>query len=172
MLESSALAGPHGDEPVTETYVTPNGGHAWWTGSADDLNTTLTRTLDLTGIKSATVTAKSWYDIEAGYDYLYAEWAPSGTDQWTQIGSPISTSSKDKWNSLRFSVPGNGKVDFRFRYQTDGGVHYAGAFIDDVVIKNGGTTLFSDDVEGADANGWTAKGGFKKSDGTEVSSGE
>ncbi len=159
------------DAPVTETYVTPNGGHAWWTGSADDLNTTLTRTLDLTGIKSATVTAKAWYDIEAGYDYLYAEYSTDG-ENWTQIGSPISSSTKGKWSNLRFSVPGNGEVQFRFRYQTDGGVHYAGAFIDDIVIKNGGTTLFSDTVEGADDNGWTAKGGFKKSTGTESSTGD
>ncbi|MFE5670958.1 immune inhibitor A domain-containing protein [Agromyces sp. NPDC056523] len=161
------------DQQIETTYTAPaSGANAWWTGSADDLNTTLTRTLDLTGIRSATVTAKAWYDIEAGYDYLYAEWAPAGTDQWTQIGSPISSSSNGKWTSLRYSVPGNGNVDFRFRYQTDGGVHYAGAFIDDLVVKNGGTTLFTDDVEGSDDNGWTAKGGFKKSDGTEVSSGD
>ncbi len=29
-------------------------------------------TIDLTGVRKATVVAKAWYDIEAGYDYLYA----------------------------------------------------------------------------------------------------
>lgn len=161
------------DQQIETTYTAPySGSSAWWTGSADDLNTTLTRTIDLTGIRSATVTAKAWYDIEAGYDYLYAEWAPKGTENWTQIGSPIDGSSSDRWTTLRFTVPGNAPVDFRFRYQTDGGVHYAGAFLDDITVKNGGTTLLTDNVDGPDDNGWTAKGGFAKSDGTEISSGD
>lgn len=161
------------DQEIETTYTAPySGSNAWWTGSADDLNTTLTRTIDLTGIRSATVTAKAWYDIEAGYDYLYAEWAPAGTEDWTQIGSPIDGSSSDRWTTLRFSVPGNAKVDFRFRYQTDGGVHYAGAFLDDITVKNGGTTLLTDNVDGPDDNGWTPEGGFAKSDGVEVSSGD
>ena len=158
------------DEAVTQDYVTPNGGHAWWTSSADDLNTTLTRTLDLTGVKSATVTAKAWYDIEDGYDYLYAEYKDAAGN-WVQIGSPISGSTNGKWSNLRFTVPGDGKVDVRFRYQSDGGVHLAGAFIDDIVVKNGGTTLVTDDAEHGD-NGWTAAGGFRLSTGSETSSGD
>ena len=138
------------DQGITTEYVTPaSGANAWWTGSADDLNTTLTRTLDLTGVNSATVTAKAWYDIEAGYDYLYAEYRTAGGD-WTQIGSPIDGSTNGRWSTLRFTVPGGGPVDFRFRYQSDGGVHLAGAFLDDILIKSGGTTLFSDDVESGD----------------------
>jgi immune inhibitor A len=159
------------DQAVETTYTAPaSGASAWWTSSADDLNTTLTRSLDLTGVRNATVTAKAWYDIEAGYDYLYAEYKPAGGD-WTQIGSPIDGSTNGKWSTLRFSVPGGGPVDFRFRYQSDGGVHLAGAFIDDIVVKNGGTTLLSDDVESGE-NGWVADGGFKISTGTETSSGD
>jgi immune inhibitor A len=50
-------------------------------------------------------------------------------------------------------------------------VHLAGAFIDDIVVKNGGSTILTDDVENGDS-GWTASGGFKRSTGTEVSSGD
>ena len=50
-------------------------------------------------------------------------------------------------------------------------MHLAGAFIDDIVVKSGGTTLLTDDVEQGD-NGWTAAGGFRQSTGTEVSSGD
>ncbi|WP_353814889.1 immune inhibitor A domain-containing protein [Agromyces sp. SYSU T00266] len=161
------------DAGITTEYTTPNSGsHAWWTGSADDLNTTLTRTLDLTGVRSATVTAKAWYDIEAGYDYLYAEYSTDGGANWTQVGKPLDGSSNGRWSTLRYSVPGGSEVQFRFRYQTDGGVHYAGAFLDDIVIKSGGTTLLTDDVESGD-NGWTAAGGgFKTSTGTETSEGD
>ncbi|GAA2036135.1 immune inhibitor A [Agromyces tropicus] len=160
------------DAGITSQYTTPNSGdYAWWTGSADDLNTTLTRSLDLTGVRSATVTAKAWYDIEAGYDYLYAEYSTDGGANWTQVGKPLDGSSNGRWSTLRYSIPGGSDVQFRFRYQTDGGVHYAGAFLDDIVIKSGGTTLLTDDVESGD-NGWTAAGGFKRSTGTETSEGD
>ncbi|WP_353826619.1 immune inhibitor A domain-containing protein [Agromyces sp. SYSU T0242] len=161
------------DSGITTEYTTPySGANAWWTGSADDLNTTLTRTLDLTGVSSATVTAKAWYDIEAGYDYLYGEYSTDGGANWTQIGQPLDGSSNGRWSTLRYSVPGGAEVQFRFRYQTDGGVHYAGAFIDDIVVKSGGTTLLTDKVESGD-NGWTAAGGgFKRSTGTETSIGD
>ncbi len=159
------------DQGITTDYVTPvSGTNAWWTGSADDLNTTLTRSLDLSAVNSATVTAKAWYDIEAGYDYLYAEYSTDGTN-WKTIGT-ISDTSNGKWTTIRSTVPG-GSADtkFRYRYQSDGGVHLAGAFIDDIVVKSGGTTLLTDNVEGGD-NGWVAAGGFKRSSGTETSEGD
>lgn len=160
------------DAEIETNYVTPNGGHAWWTSSADDLNTTLTRSLDLSSVRSATVTAKAWYDIEAGFDYFYAEYSTDGGTTWLPAGKSLSDTSNGKWTTLRYSVPG-GSADtlFRFRYQSDGGVHLAGAFLDDIVVKSGGTTLLTDGVEGGE-NGWTADGGFKISTGTETSSGD
>jgi len=158
------------DQAVETTYTTPaSGSSMWWTSSADDLNTTLTRTLPLTGISKATVTANAWYDIEAGYDYLYAEYSTDGLN-WTTINA-LSDTSNGKWTTLRYTVPGGSDVQFRFRYQSDGGVHLAGAFLDDIVVKSGGATVFSDDVENGD-NGWTAAGGFTRSTGTETSSGD
>ncbi|MFF2388047.1 immune inhibitor A domain-containing protein [Agromyces sp. NPDC058104] len=160
------------DAQITTDYVDLAGGHAWWTSSADDLNTTLTRSLDLSAVRSATVTAKAWYDIEAGYDYFYAEYSTDGGVEWLPAGKALSDTSNGKWSTLRYSVPG-GSADtlFRFRYQSDGGVHLAGAFLDDIVVKSGGTTLLNDDVEGG-ANGWTAEGGFKISTGSETSTGD
>ena len=96
------------DESITNDYTTPySGEQAWWTSSADDLNTKLTlkQTLDLGGVSSATVIAKIWYDIEAGFDYLFAEYKTSTTD-WTQIGDPLDGSSKGKWKNVRYTIPG------------------------------------------------------------------
>lgn len=160
------------DEPVVEDYTTPaSGAHAWWTSSADDLNTTLTRTLDLSGVSRATVSAKAWYDIEAGYDYLYGEYSTDGGANWTTVGT-LSDTSSGRWTTVKYTVPGgNAETMFRFRYQSDGGVHLAGAFLDDITVKNGGTTLLTDDVESGE-NEWVAEGGFKISTGSETSSGD
>ncbi|MGV3757985.1 MAG: immune inhibitor A domain-containing protein, partial [Actinomycetota bacterium] len=155
------------DEGITEDYTTPYlGSTAWWSGSADDLNSTLATTLNLTGVSSATVTAKAWYDIEAGYDFLYAEYSTDGGANWTQIGRPVDGSTNGRWTNLRYSVPGGQEVGFRFRYQTDGGVHYAGAFLDAITVKSGGTTL----VE-PDGGTWTADG-WKESTGSETFEGD
>lgn len=160
------------DAEIETHYVDPAGGHAWWTSSADDLNTTLARTLDLSAVRSATVTAKAWYEIEEGYDFMYAEYSTNGGADWTQVGKPLDGDTNGKWTNLRYTIPGgNAETMFRFRYQSDGGVHLAGAFIDDIVVKSGGTTLLNDNVEGG-ANGWVASGGFEISTGTGVSSGD
>ena len=85
------------------------------------------------------------------------------------MGAPITGSSNGKWTHPALHGPGRQRRRmFRFRYQSDGGVHLAGAFLDDITVKSGGTTLLTDNVECGD-NGWTAAGGFKRSTGTETS---
>jgi immune inhibitor A len=113
-----------------------------------------------------TVDAKAWYDIESGYDFLYGEYSTDGGNTWSRASKPVTGSSNGKWTTLKFSYDAGGVATlFRFRYQTDGGVHFAGAFLDDIVAKSGGTTLFTDDAE--QAGGWTATGLWKRSTGTE-----
>ncbi|MEU8080017.1 immune inhibitor A domain-containing protein [Catellatospora citrea] len=149
---------------TSTTYATPTSGqYAWWTGSADQLNESLSHAVP--AASKVTVTAKAWYDIEAGFDNLYAEYSTDGGTTWSQIGQPTTGSSNGKWTTLRFSYTAGGAATrFRFRYQTDGGVHFAGAFIDDVVVKAGNTTVLTDDVEQPGA--WTATGQWQRSTGT------
>ncbi|WP_242624436.1 immune inhibitor A domain-containing protein [Micromonospora kangleipakensis] len=149
---------------TSKTYTTPaSGQYAWWTGSADHLNESLSHAVP--AASRVTVTAKAWYDIESGYDYLYGEYSTDGGTTWTRTGQPVTGSSSGRWTTLRFSYDANGvPTQFRFRYQTDGGVHFAGAFLDDIVAKSGGTTLFTDDVE--QTGGWTATGLWQRATGT------
>lgn len=141
----------------------PGGDYAWWSGRGDELRNTLTR--DVPAATSVTVTADAWYDIEQGYDFLYAQYSTDNGTTWTTIGRGL-TGAKTRWGGLRFSYkPGGQATKFRFRYATDGGVNEAGAFLDNFSIKADRTT-FTDDVETLDA-GWTAKG-WKRSTGTET----
>ncbi|MGS2613756.1 immune inhibitor A domain-containing protein [Micromonospora sp. LZ34] len=152
----------------TTSYNTPFGGsYEWWGGSADDLNTTLTRQLDLTGKTAASITAKAWYDIEEDYDYLYAEVSANGGASWTPLGNSsidagetgVDGSTSGNWVDLSYdlSAYAGQTVQFRYRYQTDGGVHLAGAFLDNVSLVADGATVWTDDAETLAAE-WTAKG--------------
>ncbi|MFF9211138.1 MULTISPECIES: immune inhibitor A domain-containing protein [unclassified Streptomyces] len=162
------------DKAVTTTVVQPaQGATQWWSGSGDDLKNTLTRSVDLTGKKSAGLTLDGWYDIEAGYDYLYTEVSTDGGANWTALdgtvdGSPIPrdgsdkpalTGSVDGYKKLAYSLDAYAgkKIDLRFRYQTDGGVALKGFAADEITVTADGTPVFSDNAESADA-AWTAAG--------------
>lgn len=155
------------DKTTTTEYTTPSSGkYAWWTGSGNDLNTSITRSIDLTGHRKATLTADAWYDIEAEYDYLYAEVSTNGGQDWRRLGSGITGNSKGKWTKLKFKLDGGQKIQFRFRYFSDGAVVRPGAFLDDIEVRSGGTTIVSDDVESAD-HGWNVRG-FTRSTGSDT----
>jgi len=155
------------DKTITTDYNTPySGAFEWWGGSADNINTTLTRTVDLSAAsKSATLSAWAKYDIEAGYDYLYGEVSADAGLNWSKVGTPIDGSSAAKrggssvWKQISYDLSAyKGKsVQFRFRYATDGGVHYDGPFLDDLAVAVDGVQTFADDVESG-VNGWTASG--------------
>jgi len=149
------------DKTIKTDYNTPHSGDfEWWGGSADNLNTKLTRTVDLTTAgTSASLSAWAKYDMETDYDYLYGEVSNDGGATWTQVGAPIDGSSDWTQISYDLSAYKGSVVQFRFRYATDGGVHYDGPFLDDLALTVNGAVspTWSDDVESGD-NGWTADG--------------
>ncbi|MEU1836072.1 immune inhibitor A domain-containing protein [Micromonospora chersina] len=156
------------DQTQTTNYNTPFGGsYEWWGGSADDLNSSLTRTLDLTGATTASITSKLQYDIEEDYDYLYAEVSTDGGATWADVknnlvdagDSGIDGSSNGTWvdSTYDLSAYAGKTVLFRYRYATDGGVHFAGPFLDNVSLTKNGAVAWTDDAETLAAE-WTAKG--------------
>jgi immune inhibitor A len=111
------------------------------------------------------VSADTWFQIEDGYDYLYGEYSTDGGATWTSAGNAITGASRG-WTAKRWSYSPGGKASlFRFRYQTDGGVNEAGAFLDNITVAPSKTTTFTDGAE-AGNTGWTVQG-WKISTGTE-----
>jgi immune inhibitor A len=143
---------------VTKWNTPHSGSYEWWGGSADNLNTSLTRDLDLTGATVAKLTAQAWYDIEEGFDFLTGEVSTDGGAHWTQVGDQVTSDSGGNWTELSYDLAAYAgkQVKFRFHYTTDGGVHFAGPFLDDLALVTDGTA-WSDDVE-AGAGAWTANG--------------
>ncbi|MEJ3749764.1 immune inhibitor A domain-containing protein [Actinomycetes bacterium KLBMP 9797] len=153
----------------TIDYGAPyEGENQWFSGNADDLRTSLTAPVDLTGKTSATLTAKVRYSIEEGYDYLYAEASTDGTT-WTPVdgtvdghgfgrdsaGRPALGGASTGWEDkawVDMSIPLDayaGKAaQVRFRYVTDGGVAAGGFYADAITVTADGAQVLFDGAEG------------------------
>jgi immune inhibitor A len=162
------------DKAVTTTITTPaQGASQWWSGMGDNLSNTLTRSVDLTGTTSASLSLKGWWDIEENYDYLYTEVSTDGGANWTALDgtangkslprdggdNPALTGTSGAYEDLAFPLDAYaGKnIQLRFRYLTDGGVAQQGFAADAITVTADGQTVLSDGAESGD-NGWTADG--------------
>lgn len=162
------------EKAVTTEIVAPAEGETqWWSGSGDDLRNTLTRSVDLTGASTAELTLDGWYEIEANYDFLYAEVSTDGGANWTVLdgtvdgsplprdgsGKPALYGTVDGYKPLAYPLDAYAgqRIDLRFRYQTDGGLAMKGFAADRISVTADGTALFTDNAETADA-AWTANG--------------
>ncbi len=155
------------DKQVTSSLGAPFAGtKQFFSGNADNLDTSMTHDIDLTGKTTAGVTLQGRYDIEQDYDYLYFEASTDNGATWTRLdgtidgaafprdasGTPSLTgSTAGAWKPI--SVPLNayaGKaIKFRLHYLTDGGVSEGGFFGDDVTITADGATVLTDGAEAA-----------------------
>ncbi|TPQ20270.1 immune inhibitor A domain-containing protein [Streptomyces sporangiiformans] len=161
-------------KPVTTEVVAPaQGATQWWSGMGDDLRNTLSRSVDLTGKSSATLTLDGWWDIEKDFDYLYTEVSTDGGANWTPIDGtangtaiprdagdkPALTGTVEAYQKLSYPLNAYAgkKIDIRFRYATDGGVAQKGFAADSIAVTADGAPVFSDDAESADS-AWTANG--------------
>ncbi|MBV1938323.1 immune inhibitor A [Streptomyces sp. BV286] len=158
---------------ATEVVTPAEGATQWWSGSANNLKNTLTRSVDLTGKSSATLTLDGWYDIETDFDYLYTEVSTDGGAKWTPVdgtvdgaaiprdasGSPALTGTVDAYKKLSYPLDAYAgkKIDLRFRYSSDGGVAQKGFAADRITVTADGSAVFSDNAETADA-AWKATG--------------
>ncbi len=154
------------DKSVTTEYNTPHSGAMeWWSGSTSNMTSTLARPIDLTSATTAAVTAWLQNDTEKDYDYFYGEVSTDNGSTWTPVGDPIDGTFD--WTQMSWDLtPYAGQaIQFRFRYSSDGGVDQSGSFLDDLAVVVNGSPVFTDDVESGD-NGWTAKGGFSRINGS------
>lgn len=165
------------DKPVTTRLADPvEGEYAWWSGSGNNLDHTLTRPLDLSAVPAGTATtlnAQFWYDIEQDWDYAYVRVSDDGGETWTNLGSTITTNTNpngqnfgngitgasDGWVPAAFDLtPYAGEsILLGFRYWTDGAIANKGFEIDAITVTAGGAVVFADGAESG-ANGWTATG--------------
>lgn len=72
-----------------------SGQQAWWSNRADNSNMTLTRLVDLSSVKSATLKFWTWFDIEPSYDWLYVEASTDDGQTWQPLKGAKYTTDRD-----------------------------------------------------------------------------
>ena len=170
------------DLPPKPFYVnTPHSGSwEWFGGKADQIDTTLVRSVDLTGKTSATLSFWTWYDIEPNWDFGFVQVSTDGGTTWVSLSIAGTTDVIDPSGmpSIAANLPGftgnsggwvyktfdlsayaGQTIRLQFRYMTDWGTTYAGFYVDDISVVADGATLLFDNVETLDpawsAIGWT-----------------
>lgn len=176
------------DAPLTAIFTgtsqtpllptTPASGQTFWTTiPADSSDMTLTRAVDLTAVAAptATLTFRTWYDIELGWDYAYVAASADGGASWDTLPTLATSAANPQGNNLGQGYTGTSgsvvpprwveqtadltpylgqTILVRFEYVTDDAQFGPGWALDDIRIPVLG---WADDAETADA-GWTAVG--------------
>ncbi|MCL4562544.1 MAG: immune inhibitor A [Chloroflexi bacterium] len=168
--------------PPKYFYVnTPHSGvYEWFGGKADQIDTTLMRTVDLTGKTTASLSFWTWYDIESNWDFGFVQVSTDSGTTWTSLpidgttsvidpsgmpeiaaNLPGFTGNSGGWVNKTFdlSAYAGQAIQLQFRYMTDWGTSMAGFYVDDIGVTADGAPVFFDDVETVDAawaaDGWT-----------------
>ncbi|HEV2581911.1 MAG TPA: hypothetical protein VGT44_13740 [Ktedonobacteraceae bacterium] len=147
----------------------------WWSNRYDNMDSTLTRSFDLTSLAGKSVSLKfsTWFDLEPQYDYVFVEVSTDGLNWTTLKGNYTTTSNPNgaNWGNGYTGESGGGaapqwvqehmdltpyagkKIQLRFEEVTDDAVNYQGFAIDQISIPALG---FQDAV--TSDNGWVSTG--------------
>lgn len=152
-----------------------SGRYCWWGNRGDSIDSTLTRSFDLTGVNSATLEFWVWFETEKDWDYAYVEVSTDGGKAWNILEGRHTVSDNPVGNSYGHGFTGTSgtwvqeridlsdyagiEVMLRFEYITDDTVYLDGFVIDDIAVPE---IEFFDDAEGE--RFWHAAG-FTRTDG-------
>ncbi len=149
------------------------GAKQFFSGDGDNLDTSLSRRVDLTGRATAALRFKARYAIEAGYDFLSVEASTDAGATWTPLrgtvngapfgadaaGNPaVDGTTKDAWVDVAVPLDAyaGGPVLLRLRYRTDEAIPAGGLYADDLTVVADGATVSTDGAEATPD--WTATG--------------
>lgn len=189
-LDASSIKGSNNDvvkvtlPKKATTITTPfSGKYAYFSGKGNNLNNSMTTSIELTNASSADFNFKAWYDIEKDWDYASVAVQLDGSNTWTTIPGNLTTNSNPNQQSPGNGITGtsNGWVDAKFdlkdylgkkiklkiNYWTDVAAEMAGLYVDDIKLNLNGKTVLSDDAEGTTnftLDGFTQNDGNKLTD--------
>jgi immune inhibitor A len=184
LLDEASTKGTNNDvvrvdlpEKITQINTPASGTNEYYSGSANNLSTSMatTKKLDLTNAATAKLTFKTWYSIEQDFDY--ASVMVNGesiagnitTDTNPNDANPGNgiTGNSGGWVDASFDLSkfAGQQVTLSFNYKTDAGVSMPGFFADDINVTADGKQVLSDGAEGTpafDLNGFSVSNGKKQ----------
>ncbi|HEY3992552.1 MAG TPA: hypothetical protein VGM01_06675 [Ktedonobacteraceae bacterium] len=148
----------------------------WWGNRADNMDSTLTRSFDLSSLKGqhASLQFATWFDLQQNHDYAYAEVSTDNGSNWTTLKGNFTTTSNPSgfnWGNGYTGVSGGGaepawiqenidltpyageKILLRIEEVTANSLNLQGFAIDQIRIPE---LHFQDNV--SSTNGWVSKG--------------
>jgi hypothetical protein len=165
-----------GDPTVPIVPNTPiQGGMEWWSNRGDEMDSTLTRALDLRHVRHATLQYDIWYAVEKDFDYGYLEVSTDGGHTWYTVHGRDTTNAdpnganygngytglsvkragnRSGWlhESIDLSPYAGRRILVRFEHITDDAVNFAGLTLDNVRVPQIGF------VDGPATRGWQTHG--------------
>lgn len=118
-----------------------------------DLSARILQPFNLSSVTNPHLTFWHYYALESSYDYLRVEVSTDGNN-WTALTSYTGYQTTYVQADINLSsYIGQPVVYLRFHLQTDSIITKDGWVMDDLLLKDGSTTLFSDGFE-AGTNAW------------------
>jgi len=164
LLDEAVTKGTNNDVirvnlPDKETEVTKpaSGTYAYFGGKGNNVDNSMTATVDLTNASSAELTFKTWYDIEQDWDYasvkVNGETVPGSitTTENPNDQNPGDgiTGTSEGWVDATFdlSAYAGQEIELSLNYWTDVAVNNAGFYVDDIQVTADGSSVLTDDAE-------------------------
>lgn len=151
----------------------PQGARFWYSNRGDESNPSLQREFDLTGVSSARLVFRTWFDLESMWDYVYLTASADGGQTWDMLQSRAMTLDNPHDRNYGVGITGSSeifggwlgdmvdltpyagkRVVVRLEMITDDAVTQAGFALDDVMIPE---IQYSADFE-QDDGGWQSNG--------------
>ncbi|MBW2967036.1 immune inhibitor A [Candidatus Woesearchaeota archaeon] len=146
----------------------------WYSTRLDELDVSLQRAFNLTGVTAANLTFYTKYDVEYGWDFGYVELSTDDGASWVQLNGTGTTDYRDvgayvgfddaeaytgsvgSWTfeTMNLTPYVGNDILIRFRYITDSYYSEHGWLVDDISIAAIG---FSDDIQSGNS-GWNSTG--------------
>jgi immune inhibitor A len=167
-IAGSATFTGNGSVSLIPTAVDTNG--VWWSNRGDNLDSRLTRRVDLTGVDQATAHFKTWYDIEDQFDFVYLSASTDNGRTWHVLNGQHTVADKNVGNNygegwtgttgsdwideqIDLSAYAGSSILLRFEYVTDQSYNGPGFGFRDLSIPEIGL-----DEPGAVEDAWNAEG--------------
>ena len=122
----------------------------WWSNAGDSMMSTLTRSVDLTGVAEVTLSYAVWFSIEKEWDYAYLQVSQDGGGHWDILETPLTSAANPigvafgpgytgksrgwKTEDVDLSEYAGQRILVRFQYVTDDALNDAGLCLRDLAV--------------------------------------